>query len=247
MKRLFFDEIEISCAALGSIARRIAVDCGKQSSFSVFTLNLDHVVKLRRLADFRAAYRKARYVTADGMPVVWAGRLSGTQVHRVTGSDLIEPLCAEAAKMGHSVYLFGSEFQSLSGAAQYLTKSIPDLEIAGVCAPEYGFDPHGNLAAGYAKQIAESGASICFVALGAPKQEIFSSRAVGNSSGVAFVCIGAGLDFLSGAQTRAPKWVRRAGVEWIWRLLSNPRRLAQRYFACLLVLPAFLLASTAKQ
>jgi N-acetylglucosaminyldiphosphoundecaprenol N-acetyl-beta-D-mannosaminyltransferase len=83
--------------------------------------------------------------------------------------------------------------------------------------------------------------------LGAPKQEIFSSIAIEQTTGIAFVCIGAGLDFLSGTQTRAPRWARESGMEWLWRLLSQPRRLARRYFDCLLVLPSVLFAGLAKQ
>ncbi len=246
MKQFIVQGVEVNCDALGATTSRIVGDCNSESSFAVFTLNLDHVVKLQDDASFRAAYRRARYVTADGMPVVWAGRLSGAPVERVTGADLIEPLCAEAAKAGCPVYLFGSEFASLASAARHLKAAIPDLELSGVCAPEFGFDPTSERAAEYARQIARSGAKICFVALGAPKQEVFSSFAIDRVDGVAFVCIGAGLDFLSGKQKRAPGWVGRYGVEWLWRLLSNPRRLAARYVRCLLILPNVLMARSAK-
>ncbi len=239
--------VPVNCEALLPTSARISRDCDRGSSFGVFTLNLDHVVKLRRNAEFRAAYRAARYVTADGLPIVWAGRLTGLNVGRVTGADLIEPLCAAAAKSGQPVFLFGGRFEALAGAARHLTAQCPALNIAGALAPEANFDPTSGQAVAYAHLIAESGAKICFVALGAPKQEVFTSVAVEVTQGVAFVCIGAGLDFLAGTQTRAPKLVQALGAEWLWRLLSNPGRMAKRYLECLLVLPSVLLPSLTKQ
>jgi exopolysaccharide biosynthesis WecB/TagA/CpsF family protein len=117
------------------------------------------------------------------------------------------------------------------------------LRIAGVASPSAGFEPGSQSAVAYAHQIAASGAKICFVALGAPKQELFATTALAEAPGVAFVCIGAGLDFLAGVQSRAPRWVRALAAEWLWRLLSNPWRLGRRYLACLMVLPSVLLSS----
>jgi exopolysaccharide biosynthesis WecB/TagA/CpsF family protein len=119
--------------------------------------------------------------------------------------------------------------------------------MAGVASPSAGFEPASQSAVAYAHQIAASGAKICFVALGAPKQELFAAAALAEAPGVAFVCIGAGLDFLAGVQARAPRWVRAVGAEWLWRLLSNPWRLGRRYLACLMVLPSVLLSSVAAQ
>ena len=236
--------VTINCRSLLPTATRISTDCDLGSSFGVFTLNLDHVVKLRRSPDFRAAYRAARYVTADGFPIVWAGRLTGADVYRVTGADLIEPLCAEAARSVQPIFLFGGSFAAVSGAARHLTTRFPGLEIAGVCAPEAQFNPTAERVAVYARQIADSGAKICFVALGAPKQEVFSALAINQTTGVAFVCIGAGLDFLAGVQARAPQWMQAFGAECLWRLYCDPVKLARRYFDCLLVLPRVLVNSS---
>jgi N-acetylglucosaminyldiphosphoundecaprenol N-acetyl-beta-D-mannosaminyltransferase len=239
--------VPINCEALLPTSARISRDCDRGSSFGVFTLNLDHVVKLRRNAEFRAAYGAARYVTADGLPIVWAGRLTGANVGRVTGADLIQPVCAAAAQSGQPVFLFGGQFEALAGAARHLVAQCPGLNIAGALAPEANFDPTSEQAAVYARMIAASGAKICFVALGAPKQELFTAVGVNETSGVAFVCIGAGLDFLAGTQKRAPRWMQILGAEWVWRLLSNPGRMAKRYLDCLLVLPSVLFPSLARQ
>lgn len=245
--RFVVEGIEVNCDSLRPTAERIVAEAKQDQSFSVFTLNLDHVVKLRRNPEFRAAYENARYVTADGFPIVWAGRLRGAKAERVTGSDLIEPLCLEAAKAGISVYLFGSTFDALAGAAGTLARRCPGLEIAGVASPPIGFEPSSQAAIAYAHQIATSGAKICFVALGAPKQELFAAAALAHAPGVAFVCIGAGLDFIAGVQTRAPEWAQASGTEWLWRLLSDPRRLGRRYLDCLIVLPSILMSGITTQ
>lgn len=210
-------------------------------SFSVFTLNLDHIVKLRRNGAFRTAYDRVRIVLADGFPIVLAGRLQGRKVSRTTGADLIDPLCAAASARGISIFLFGSTFDSLTGAARHLKARHAALDVAGVYAPEHGFDPASAAAMDSLTIVKQSGAGICFLALGAPKQEIFADRCALESDGISFICIGAGLDFLAGHQTRAPKVFQAIGCEWLWRVLNDPQRLAKRYLECLAVFPGVLL------
>lgn len=206
-------------------------------SAAVFTLNLDHLVKLRSDDKFRRAYRKARYITADGAPVVRLAATDGVAIERTTGADMILPLAQEAARRGLPVYLFGSNADVLGRAGQRLSLCANgDLSIAGTMAPAMGFDPEGPEGDAAIDHIAASGARICFLALGAPKQELLAARAVERGVPVVFLGIGAALDFLAGAQVRAPRTVQRAGLEWVWRLASNPRRLARRYVQCALLL-----------
>lgn len=206
--------------------------------FAVATLNLDHAVKLSQNQQFRAAYRTQTHITADGNPVVWLSRLAGQQdVALVPGSELIDPLAALAARQRVPVALFGATDAALTAAAEALQARHPGLEVALTRAPAMGFDPLGAGAAEDIAAIEASGARVCFLALGAPKQEIFAARAHNTLPQVGFVSIGAGLDFIAGTQTRAPTWVRALAAEWLWRLLSSPARLAARYGACLLALP----------
>lgn len=232
--------VDVQPWTLAEASQRICDEIEEGTSFSVFTINLDHVVKLRNDPAFRVAYGRARVVLADGFPIVLSGRLQGRDVTRTAGSDLIVPLCREAGKRAIPVLLFGSTPASLAGAADALKAAVPDLEIAGAQSPALGFDPLANAAAGDIEFIRNSGARICFLALGAPKQEIFADRCAREIEGVCFVCIGAGLDFLTGHQKRAPKAFRATGLEWLWRMLLNPRRLAKRYAECLIVLPSVL-------
>ena len=207
--------------------------------FAIATLNLDHVVKLRRDPAFRAAYLAQSHVVADGNPIVWMAHLAGRRdVALVPGSELITPVAALAARLGVPLAFLGSTDTVLRAAADQLVADHPGLQVAACVAPPYGFDPTGPAADAMLDQIAASGARICLLALGAPKQELLAARGFARHPQLGFLSIGAGLDFIAGHQTRAPVWVRRIAMEWLWRMLSNPKRLARRYLDCALVLPS---------
>lgn len=211
-----------------------AVDAATRGQgFTLFTLNLDHLVQLRSDAHFREAYRDATFVTADGAPIVMMCRLLGHRLERVTGADLVVPLAQAAADAQLPVYLFGSSSDVLARVGRELVERTDGkLAIAGTEAPPLNFDPTGPEAREAIARIRASGARLCFVALGAPKQERFSVLAQSMGVKVGFACVGAALDFLVGQQVRAPDFFQRHGLEWAWRLLLEPRRLAKRYFRC---------------
>ena len=214
--------------AVAAIMRRLS----QESSFLVCTLNLDHLVKIRSDARFRDAYSRAEVVLADGFPIVTFAYLNGVALERAPGSDLIDPLCRTAAARGLPIYLFGTTLQTLCAAGQKLAARIPGLEIAGAFAPPAKFEPDSEAADEAIAIIQQSRARICLVALGAPRQELFSVRALDATTRMAFVAIGASLDFIGGTQTRCPQFLRRLNLEWAWRAASDPRRLAPRYVAC---------------
>lgn len=222
----------ITTRNLADSVRAIVHRLGEMRSFLVCTLNLDHLVKLRTDARFRDAYAKAEIVMPDGFPIVAFARMEGVALERATGSDLILPLCREAAALGHPVYLFGSTFDTLRVAGRRLSEFIPGLQIAGVYAPPGAFEVGSAAADEAIDVIGRSGARICLVALGAPRQELFSARAVDATTGIAFLGIGASLDFIAGTQTRCPVLFRKLNLEWAWRAASSPRRLLPRYAAC---------------
>lgn len=216
--------------------------------FSVATLNLDHVVKLSRDPAFRAAYAEHTHITADGNPIVWLSRLAGQRdVALVPGSELIEPLAEIAAQKGVPIGMFGASDASLTAAADALKARHPGLDVVITLAPPMGFDPDGPEADAAIARIGESGARLVFLALGAPKQEKFAAHAQAVLPGTGFLSIGAGLDFISGAQRRAPAWTRAIAAEWLWRLVGDPRRLAARYGACILALPRLTMKALASR
>lgn len=210
-------------------------------NFSVCTLNLDHVVQLRRRVDFRNAYRRAKFVTADGFPIVILSRLLGTHIQRTTGADLVEPLCAEAQKRDLPIFLLGSNNITLAETAKALLQRYKGIRFAGFFSPGPDFDPYSPEADLAIESIRRSGARLCFLALGAPKQEVFAARCLDRLESTGFLCIGAGLDFIAGTQKRAPTITRKIGLEWAWRMVKNPRRLGPRYAKCMVITPRLLL------
>jgi N-acetylglucosaminyldiphosphoundecaprenol N-acetyl-beta-D-mannosaminyltransferase len=234
---LTVDGIAINIVSLPEAVTSIVSAAQGGDNFSVCTLNLDHVVQLQQRADFRAAYRRARFVTADGFPIVVLSRLLGTRIERTTGADLVEPVCREAGKNGLPVFLLGSNNLTLATTAKRLSERFKGLQVAGHYAPGSNFDPFSREADFAVDSIRSSGARLCFVALGAPRQELFAARCLDELTGTGMLCIGAGLDFIAGTQARAPSITRKVGLEWAWRMLREPRRLGPRYARCMAAVP----------
>ena len=231
------------CAVTVNIPTRVALfqtvrekfDAG--TGFALATLNLDHLTKLPVDPAFAAAYDAQDLVVADGRPIIWLSQLAKQPLELMPGSDLVIPLAELAAQMRMPVALMGSSDAALDGARNALVARVPDLDVVLTHAPPYGFDPAGEDAARICEQLDSSGARLCFIALGAPKQELFAAFARSRAPQVGFASIGAGLDFLSGHQVRAPKIMRALALEWLWRALQSPRRMIPRYAKCFAILP----------
>ncbi len=203
----------------------------------VVTPNVDHVVIAERDLAFRAAYAAADLSLADGMPVVWASRLLGAPVpEKISGSDLIEPLVRRAAERRWRVFLVGAGPGVAEEAATRLARDM-GVNVVGTFAPRIRLDGGADDTAETVRKIREARPDLLLVAFGAPKQEVWSHRYRTELGPVVTVGIGASLDFLAGRIRRAPRWVSRSGLEWLWRLVREPRRLWRRY---LVQDPAFL-------
>ena len=200
--------------------------------FNFATLNLDHLVKLRGNSAFRAAYARMNFVSADGAPVAALARRrrrwSAAQPARICSSRSAAWPRATGFRWPCSARPGKASRRRRSGCARSRRASTS----AFVASPAFGFDPFSSEADSFGAAIAASGARLCFVCLGAPKQEIFADRMAQRHREIGFVSVGAAVDFQSGAQVRAPRFVQAAGMEWAWRLASAPRRMAGRYFQC---------------
>jgi N-acetylglucosaminyldiphosphoundecaprenol N-acetyl-beta-D-mannosaminyltransferase len=222
------------------LAHGIAARIRAGQGYALATLNLDHLEKLSVPGPFRDAYSAQDFVTADGNPIVWCAGLAGQTIDLLPGSDMIVPLARIAAEMGVKLGLVGSTQDSLTGAARALTKAVPGLEVAAMIAPPMGFDPDGADARAILQDLQGAGVGLCFIALGAPKQERLAALGRRVVPEMGFASIGAGLDFLSGTQARAPQWVRRIAMEWAWRIASDPVRMLGRYILSAQILPGHL-------
>ncbi|MEM6388227.1 MAG: WecB/TagA/CpsF family glycosyltransferase [Pseudomonadota bacterium] len=234
--------LRVTVPTQAALMADISARLGAGQGFSIATLNLDHVLKLRQQPAFRDAYLAQTHVTADGNPIVWFSRLAGEDVSLVPGSELIIPVIEAAIARDVPIAMFGASQASLDATAAALEAryGADRIKIAAKIAPPMGFDPTSAEADAYIAELGASGAGVCFLALGAPKQEIFASRAQDKLPHMGFLSIGAGLDFISGHQTRAPYLVRRLALEWLWRLALSPKRLMGRYMGCFGLLPGLL-------
>jgi exopolysaccharide biosynthesis WecB/TagA/CpsF family protein len=201
--------------------------------YTLFTINLDHLVKLRVDRRFFAAYQRADFVTADGWPVVWLLRQQGRSVERTTGADLVEPLCARAAREALPMFFIGPSRESQVVALDILRRRYEGLQIVGSDTPLLNANYIEEAAKAFAQSIKESGARLCIISLGAPKQELLADALLRHCPEVGFLCVGAALDFISGHMVRAPRYIQQMKLEWLWRLAGDPRRLGLRYAVCL--------------
>jgi exopolysaccharide biosynthesis WecB/TagA/CpsF family protein len=231
------DGVGVNLQTLESTCAEVLRNVRSRQGFTLFTLNLDHLTKLRTDAAFRSVYARATYVSADGWPVVWFAKLQGAALERTSGADLVDPLCEAAAVEGVSIYLIGPGKVSQEKAISRLSDRYPDVRIAGSETPLVKSATSSEIEEEIrideiAARINASGAALCFVALGAPKQEIVADLLASRCGSVGFLCVGAAMDFISGAARRAPNWMRRYNLEWLWRVGIDPRRLALRYLGC---------------
>jgi N-acetylglucosaminyldiphosphoundecaprenol N-acetyl-beta-D-mannosaminyltransferase len=240
-KGLFYGKIWVDAltfdAALAAFEALVLAKRGGR----VYTPNVDHVVLAEHDARFAEAYARVDLSFADGMPLVALSRLRSVRLpEKVSGSDFVLPLMEKAALHGWRVYLLGGMDGVADAAAKRLLEQYPTLQIVGR-------DPaHIDLAASPAQRaaeiarIAETRPDIVLVALGAPKQEIWIDDVATPLAPAVLIGVGASLDFLAGTAVRAPRWMSRAGLEWLHRLGNDPKRMIQRYLVRDAEFPAIL-------
>lgn len=215
------------------------VELGRRDCRLVITPNVDHIVKLQRDAAFRAAYAAADLVVIDGWPVASALRWLGHDVPgTVPGSDLVPALFdAAGARGGVSVFLLGAADGVAERAAGEIGRRWPHVRVAGWFSPPMGFSASHPASAEAAALISAAKPDLLLLGLGAPRQELWAHAVSGRLPVHVVLCVGATLDFLAGEKARAPAWMRRLRLEWLHRMLSEPRRLAARYLEGAWVFP----------
>lgn len=201
----------------------------RQSKYVCIT-NVHAVVTASKEPDFGAVTAQADLVTPDGAPVAWMMRKLGASGQaRINGPDLMWKYCELSERSGmQSIFLYGSTPETLALLQVKLKEAFPGLQIAGAYSPP--FRPLSSEEdAEVVDMINASGAGTVWVSLGCPKQELWMAAHRGRIHAV-MVGVGAAFDYHAGTIQRAPHWMRNAGLEWLHRLASEPRRLARRYF-----------------
>lgn len=197
----------------------------------LLTANTDFLCQAHKDPEVRAMYQRADVVVADGMPVIWASRFQGTPLSkgRVCGSDMIHSLPEACAREGLSIFLLGGVDDVADRAEAVLKARHPTLRIAGKYSPPFGFEKHPEQYAAMHAAIRESSPDVVLVALGAPKSERLVQELRPSAPDAWWMGVGASFEFVSGARRRAPVLMRRTGVEWVYRMLQDPKRLVRRY------------------
>ena len=203
------------------------------------TVNVSTLMAMRSNAWLQAFVDRARWVVADGQPLVWCARLFGPRIpERVAGVDLLEALCARAATEQRIVYCLGATLDHLDAAMIALRQRHPGLVVRG----RDGYFAPAD-ATTVADGIRASGASILFVGMGTPRQERFIEQQWSRLGSIVAIGVGGSFDVIAGRRFRAPRWARTMGLEWLVRLMQEPRRLLVRYITtnsqfCLLIVRA---------
>jgi N-acetylglucosaminyldiphosphoundecaprenol N-acetyl-beta-D-mannosaminyltransferase len=195
----------------------------------VCCVSVHGLVTAQRDPATRRALNHAGLATEDGMPLVWWSRRAGfIEANRVCGSDLLDAMCTRAAQRGHRHYFYGGSPRVLTQLVSRLSQRFPGLIVAGYRAPPFRPLSEEEDATDVAA-INEARPDYVWVGLGMPKQEKWMAAHVGKIHAAALIGVGAAFDFHAGEKPRAPRWMQRAGFEWLFRLISEPRRLAHRY------------------
>jgi N-acetylglucosaminyldiphosphoundecaprenol N-acetyl-beta-D-mannosaminyltransferase len=192
--------------------------------------NAQMVTLAKKNAVFAEAMRSADLRVPDGISVVLASRVLKRPIpERVPGGELMERLCAQSAKHGLSVFFLGGLPNAAEKAAKVLKHRYPGLRFAGTYCPPYKFEEDASEMKRVRQMIAETSPDLLFVALGAPRQEIWMWQHCATMPIRAVMSVGAGFDTTAGLRKRAPAWAQKSGTEWFYRLLMEPRRLWRRY------------------
>jgi N-acetylglucosaminyldiphosphoundecaprenol N-acetyl-beta-D-mannosaminyltransferase len=187
------------------------------------------VVESRRDPTIRAIHNAAGLVTPDGMPLVWLLRLAGHRdAGRVYGPDLMLLLLERSVSQGFTHFLYGATEETLAQLQTKLTMRFPGLRVAGRLAP-----PFRNLTPAEDREIVAAinaaTPDFVWVGLSTPKQEIWMAEHRSQLNGKILLGVGAAFDFHAGRRQQAPSWMQRSGLEWLYRLCQEPRRLGPRY------------------
>lgn len=197
----------------------------------VVTPNVDHMVQLEKDEEFKKCYEEASLVLTDGKPLIWISKLYKSPIkEKISGSDVFPKLCALAEQRGYTMYFLGAAEGVADRAAKNLIKKYSKLKIVGTYSPEYGFEKDEKKVKEVVTLVKEAKPDILIVALGAPKQERFIYQNRKELNVPLSLGLGASLDFEAGNVKRAPKWMSDAGLEWLYRIFQEPKRMFKRYF-----------------
>lgn len=237
-RRIRILDVEVDAVTMADAVAMVgaAIDARRghgAEPFQVATVNPEFAIRARRDLTFRAVLRDCGLRTADGVGIMLASRILGHPLpERVTGIELVRALAEAAVGRGDRFFLLGGARGVAAEASLRLQAETPGLEIAGTFAGDSGEAGDSETLAA----VRAANADVVLVAYGAPAQELWSARNLGASGAAVAIGVGGTFDYLAGRARRAPSWMRRLGLEWLFRLAREPQRAGR-----MTALPKFLL------
>lgn len=196
----------------------------------VVTPNVDHIVQLEKDEELKRVYENASLILTDGKPLIWISNWYKTPIkEKISGSDLFPRVCDLAAKKGYTMYLLGAAEGVADKAAKNLMNKYKGLNIVGTYSPPFGFEKDKLELKKIERQIQEVHPDILIVGLGCPKQEKYMYHHCKELDVPISFGLGASIDFEAGNIKKAPRWMSEHGLEWLYRITQDPKRLAKRY------------------
>jgi len=221
--------VEISAVNIPMAVRQIDTWIHRRECNYVCITGVHGVMESQRDAHLKRIHNAAGMVTPDGMPMVWINRLAGnSHVSRVYGPDLMAEVCAQSVAKGQRHFLYGGGDGVAELLAEKLRERFPGIQIVGTCTPPFRPLTEEEDRA-VIQQINHSGADIVWVGLSTPKQELWMAKHLGRLHPPVMIGVGAAFDFHAGLKSQAPRWIQKIGMEWFFRLVTEPKRLWRRY------------------
>ena len=230
MLRIKFMNTEIDNLTMQEALEAIDKLIQEDKSAYVVTPNVDHIVQLETNRELQDVYANASLILTDGKPLLWIAKWYGTPIkEKISGSDLFPLLCKMAAEKEYKMFFLGAAEGVAAKAAENLSKRYKELQVIGTYSPPYGFEKDQTEMEKIKMMIRNANPDLLIVGLGCPKQEkfIYYNR---EELGVPIsLGLGASFDFEAGNIKRAPKWMADHGLEWLFRITQDPKRMAKRY------------------
>jgi N-acetylglucosaminyldiphosphoundecaprenol N-acetyl-beta-D-mannosaminyltransferase len=222
--------IRVTAQRFDEAIERLLEAAVSRVSFRAHFCTVHSLVEATANKSLAEVFATASMVCTDGMPLVALARRANPSVERVAGPDAMPALCDRGRAVGLRHFFLGGAEGVAAALAHRLGERFPGLVVAGTFTPPFRPMSDEELA-GVRATIRESGANVVWIGLGAPKQELFAADLQAAMPGVVVLPVGAAFDFHAGRKRRAPRWMQRAGLEWLFRVVLEPRRLWLRYLS----------------
>ena len=230
MSRINFMNTEVDNLTMSEALEAIDELINNGKNRYVVTPNIDHIIQLESDEELQQIYARADLILTDGKPMLWISKLYRSPIkEKVSGSDLFPLLCDLAAQKGYCMFFLGSAEGIAAKAAEILKLKYEGLQIVGTYSPPYGFEKDENEIVKIVDIIQNAKPHILIVGLGCPKQEKFIFHYKERLGVPLSLGLGASFDFVVGKIKRAPRWMRECGLEWLFRITQDPKRMIKRY------------------